>query len=119
MFLFHDCQQVSGVDGGGFFDGDFGDFAFLGGLDFVLHLHGFHHDERLTGFDLIAFGGDDANDFSGHGSGDFKGQLGAGGGAAAAQRARIADFGGEALGTDDDVSSPISEYSRLASYWRP
>ena len=102
--LLDDCEEVSGVDGGGFLDGNLCDFALLGGLDLVLHLHGFDDDQALTGFDLIAFGGDDADDFSGHGSDDFGGaSFGSGGGAAAAQRARIADLGGEALGADDDV----------------
>lgn len=34
--------------------------------DFVLHLHGFHHDNTLPGYDLISVGDKHANDLAWH-----------------------------------------------------
>lgn len=72
--------------------------AGLGRANFVLHFHGFHDEEPLTGFDFFAGLDEDADDFAGHGSYDLLAAFEIEGAAATATpRAGIGDFGGEFL----------------------
>ena len=117
--LLDDDEEIPGIDGRAFLDGDFGDFSLLCSLDLVLHLHGFNHNEPLAGFDFIAFRGNDAHNLPGHGGEDFsRSGLVSGRGSTAAQRARVADFCEEALRADDDVSFAEQRIFALAlSVW--
>src|SRR6516162_5509592 len=90
MQLFDDGEDVARINGGAFGGKDFLHPAVLGRLHLVLHLHGFHDDNALAGFDFVFFGNHDANDLARHGSGDL---LRAGfapcGGTPRTQRARV------------------------------
>src|SRR5439155_21913941 len=47
--------HVSGVHTGALGGRELLHYAFLGGLDLVLHLHGFHNHNLLAGLDLVFF----------------------------------------------------------------
>src|ERR1039458_8850590 len=64
--LLNGREEFAGRDGGAFFGGDREDAAGAVGLQLVLHLHGFHYDDALTGDHLVAGGGEDADYFAGH-----------------------------------------------------
>ena len=46
---------------------DFGDAAGAGSFHFVLHFHGFHDNDAVSGIHFIANRDEDAHDFAGHG----------------------------------------------------
>src|ERR1039457_3978965 len=52
--LLYRRQEFAGGDRGAFFGGDREDAAGAVGLQLVLHLHGFHYDDALTGDHLVA-----------------------------------------------------------------
>src|ERR1017187_5616722 len=52
--LLNGAQGFAGRHGGPFPGRNGGDAAGLGSLHLVLHLHGFHHHQTLTGLHLVA-----------------------------------------------------------------
>src|ERR1017187_9280667 len=128
--LLYRRQEFAGGDRGAFFGGDREDAAGAVGLQLVLHLHGFHYDDALTGDHLVAGGGEDADDFAGHGAEDGLQGAGAGSGGFAGPAARVADIDFEAVAFDGDdeaggrffhtgvVAAAIEEDGVDAGVWR-
>src|ERR1039458_5710803 len=100
--LLYRRQEFAGGDRGAFFGGDREDAAGAVGLQLVLHLHGFHYDDALTGDHLVAGGGEDADDFAGHGAEDGLQGAGARSGGFAGPAARVADIERKAVAFDGD-----------------
>src|ERR1017187_7700123 len=123
-------EEFAGGDGGAFFGGDREDAPGAVGLQLVLHLHGFHYDDALTGDHLVAGGGEDADYFAGHGAEDRLHGVAAGTGRLAGPAARVAGFDGEAVAFDGDdeaggrffhtgvVAAAIEEDGVDAGVWR-
>ena len=76
--LLHDDQDIAGCNGSAFGDGQGDHAARPNRLQLVLHFHRFDDNEALTGFNSIALGYQDANNFAWHWSGQclfpFSGQ---------------------------------------------
>jgi len=107
---------MAGGDGLTFGDEDALDGAGLGGADFVLHLHGFDDEQALTGFDFVASGDENANDFAGHGRGDLLSAFGFKDAAAlAAPDARVLNDHGEFFAVGLDVE-PATRFGLDANF---
>ena len=101
--LLDDDEDVARLDGFADLDGYAGDAAGFGGLEPVLHLHGFDDDEALLGGDFIAGCNEDADYAAGHGSFDGFRAVGACACAATgAEGARVVDGEGDALAVEED-----------------
>src|ERR1017187_5625752 len=100
--LLNGREEFAGGDRSAFFGGDREDAAGAVGLQLVLHLHGFHYDDALTGDHLVAGGGEDADYFAGHGAEDGLHGARAGSRGFAGPAARVAGFDGETVAFDGD-----------------
>ena len=71
------------------------------GYDVVLHLHGFHDDEDITGVDALTYGSNDLDDVAGQGSVDGLGTCGG------------SSLGGSSLGLGSSFDGIRSDYDYL------